>query len=245
MTENQRLKIIREDLGFDQRDFATAFNMLQGSISDIERGRNKVSPKILKKLSAFGVNVQFILTGEGEYYSKPKEEVLNNMKKQDNQGVSEGAVDYNAKKALIPESGHENLFIIPIKAFGGFLAGYENKAYLDSLEKISFPFVRGKCFAFEIEGYSMISDDPKEDSYNPGSWVICTEIESASWCQKGKVYVFATVDGICIKQFQKVDEKHYHLQSLNPAQEYKVRPIPVKDVKRIFHVELKMAKPFY
>ncbi len=241
MTENQRLKNIRENLGVDQKQFASVLDMQQGSLSDVERGRIGVSPKVLKKLEALGINPDYILSGKGPMCLFDFEEVYNLFTAQK---LSEPTVKYNARPAIVSDNNYSNLYVIPIKAYGGFLAGYANKAYMDSLEKIPFPFVRGECFAFEIEGFSMVSDDPKEDSYPPGTWVITTEIESPTWCQKGKVYVFTTIDGIIIKEFVKLDD-HYHLKSKNTSKEYKVQPIPAKSVKKIFHIEYKMAKPFY
>ncbi len=39
-----------------------------------------------------------------------------------------------------------NCFMIPLKAFGGFLEGYKNKVFLDSLEKSYFPNIKPALF---------------------------------------------------------------------------------------------------
>lgn len=226
--ENVRFKKVRESLNLDQNTLAKALNMKQGSISDIERGKNNVSSDVIFKLKAvYGVNPDYIAHGKQPMIIEGY--------------VSEPAIQYNAK--LIQLDSPPNLYMIPLKAQGGFLNGYSNKVYMDSLEKLSFPLVRGNCYGFEVDGFSMVSDDPKEDSYYPGSWVICTELENLSWLQKGKVYVFATIDGVIIKQFNKIEDGKCYLKSINEAPEYRVAPIPLKSIKRVFFIENIIAKP--
>lgn len=66
MTENERFKIVRKELGLSQEALADALDMEQGSISDVERGKVGVSDNIKFKLKRkFGVNIEFIETGTG------------------------------------------------------------------------------------------------------------------------------------------------------------------------------------
>lgn len=44
------------------------------------------------------------------------------------------------------------MYVVPVKAYGGFLKGYENPIFLDNLIKTPLPFIQGQCFAFEVEG---------------------------------------------------------------------------------------------
>jgi transcriptional regulator with XRE-family HTH domain len=232
-TKNQRFKIVRETLKLDQNTIAKGLNVGQGTISGIENGRSGISKKILQALSdVYGVNPEYIETGTGKMiiHTLIKKEVPPSI-----------VAEENAHYSIIPPS-KANMFIVPIKAYGGFLAGYSNKAYMDSLEKISYPWVRGECYAFEVEGFSMVSDNAKEESYYPGTMVVCTELNGL-WMQKNKAYVFVTIDGIILKIFDHIDDQFCHLRSLNPAKEYLVKPIPLKNIKRIFHIENKITKP--
>lgn len=133
-----------------------------------------------------------------------------------------------------------NCYIVPIKAFGGFLNGYENKSYMNTLEKTSFPLVRGECFLFEVDGFSMVVDEAKEDSFMPGSWVVTTRLSGFNDLMKNRCYVFQTIDGIIIKQFEKIDGEYCHLRCLNP--EYEMKPIHLKDIKVLYFIELKINK---
>ncbi len=66
MTENERLKIIREELGFTQANFAASIGIKQGSYSDIERGEVGVSGVVLKELiKKYRVNPTWLYEGSG------------------------------------------------------------------------------------------------------------------------------------------------------------------------------------
>ncbi|RAJ24295.1 helix-turn-helix domain-containing protein [Pedobacter cryoconitis] len=144
-----------------------------------------------------------------------------------------GGVSINNQPNAIPFAGDFdtlNMYVVPVKAYGGFLSGYENPVFMESLTKSSFPFIKGKCFAFEVDGFSMYRD------FVPGDWVITTLVENFNWLSKGKVYVFQTIDGIIIKCFDKIEGEYIHLYSLND--EFNpVEPIHLKDVKKVYFKE--------
>jgi len=137
------------------------------------------------------------------------------------------------KSNAIPFAGNThnaNMYVVPVKAYGGFLTGYESPVFLGGLEKSSFPFVRGECFAFEVDGLSMYKD------YVPGDWVVTTPVEDLNWLSKGKVYVFQLADGIILKCFDKIENDFMYLYSLND--DYNpVKPVHLKDVKKVYFKE--------
>lgn len=138
----------------------------------------------------------------------------------------------NGKPALLKGNGKPNMWIVPIKAQGGFLEGYGDDVLLDkNIEKVYFPFINQECFAFEIEGLSMLTE------YVPGEYFVGTPIENFNHLVKGKVYVFQTIDGIIIKEFVNIENDFIYLRSKN--EDYNpVKPIHLKDVKRIYQREM-------
>jgi|GEM_PF-1903246 len=67
MTENQRLKLFRERLGYNQKLFAERVGMQPGSLSDVERGKVGVSPKLKKILYLlFLLNIEWLESGKGD-----------------------------------------------------------------------------------------------------------------------------------------------------------------------------------
>jgi transcriptional regulator with XRE-family HTH domain len=63
----ERLEMVRHSRRMNQGEFAAFLGIEPGSYSDIKRGKNGISKNILYKLeNKLNVNIQWILTGEGE-----------------------------------------------------------------------------------------------------------------------------------------------------------------------------------
>lgn len=135
----------------------------------------------------------------------------------------------NIKRVSMPND-NLNMIVVPLKAYGGFLSGYESKVYDNTLQRVSFPLVRGECFSFEIEGYSMAPE------FNPGDWFVGSRLEGFDWLVKSRPYVFVTVGGIILKMFNGIVDDHASLSSLN--NDYNpVAPMHIREIKGIFHKE--------
>jgi transcriptional regulator with XRE-family HTH domain len=61
----ERMKAVRNHLGLTQADFAKLVGASKPGIQDNESGKNMPGGKVLKGLSANGVNTNWLLTGEG------------------------------------------------------------------------------------------------------------------------------------------------------------------------------------
>lgn len=138
----------------------------------------------------------------------------------------------NAKPARFLGDGKPNMWLVPIKAQGGFLEGYGDSVLMaQNIEKMYFPFISQECFAFEIDGLSMVTE------YMPGEYFVGTPIENINHMVRGRVYVFQTIDGIIIKEFVKIENEYIHLRSQN--EDFNpVKPIHLKDVKRVYQREM-------
>lgn len=246
MTENDRFKIVRRELGLNQDAFAKGLGIKQGSLSDIERGKVGVSDAIKFKLrKKYNIDIEFI-EGKSDNIYLHEDQNGSFSKKSPQKGSTKDVkikVDYlnkgQARDTFAPlfvSGDKQNLTIVPLKAFGGFLMGYRNKVYLDSLQKTSFPWVQGECFAFEVEGFSMMPD------YIPQSFVVTTQLEKLEYMQKGKDYVFQTIDGLVLKRFVSIKDTSCNIVSIN--EEYNpVKSMPLKSIKGVFFIEYKINKP--
>lgn len=65
-----RLKLARKNAKMTQAQLAKAVNTTQGSISDLESGRNKTSTNTLQIANVLQVNPNWLATGEGEMIIK-------------------------------------------------------------------------------------------------------------------------------------------------------------------------------
>lgn len=136
--------------------------------------------------------------------------------------------------------------VVPEYARAGYLAGYSDKEYIDTLpmhETIVSKYHRGRYMAFEVVGDSM--DDDSKRSIPHGSIVTAREIRRELWLSKFHThrYPFYVIvhkeDGILIKEIVKHDVANgvITLRSLNPDKiEYPDLVVHLDDVEQILNV---------
>jgi len=70
---NQRIRELRKKLGLNQRDFSILLSLSSGYIAGIEVNLRKVNDRIIKLIiSQFGVNEEWLRSGNGEIFIKKK-----------------------------------------------------------------------------------------------------------------------------------------------------------------------------
>ncbi len=133
---------------------------------------------------------------------------------------------------IIPRA--DNIIHVPLIAYGGFLQGYANKVYIDSLERYSLPGITGEHYSFEVDGMSMY------DFAAPGDYAIAKPIEKFEWMTPRRAYVLQTTDGLLIKYFEKLSDSTGHFYSAN--KEYPPVDIPLKSLKKVYFVDRILKK---
>lgn len=75
----ERLKKAREYLGYKKQGyFAEKLEIVQNTYSNYENGHREIPFKILEKISQNGINLNWLLTGEGEMYQTQSPQKTNN-----------------------------------------------------------------------------------------------------------------------------------------------------------------------
>lgn len=167
------------------------------------------------------LNKTYLLTGEGSILKKP---IQNEVTQLTIGGVM-----------MVP--------LVNQYAHAGYMAGYADAVYIDSLPKI--PWVvdheyKGKYISFEVRGDSM--DDGLKHSYEQGDILLCREIYPEYW--KCKLHIntwdaFVIVhktDGIVVKQIINHDVENGIItcHSFNPI--YDDFQIDLREVAQLFNV---------
>lgn len=127
-------------------------------------------------------------------------------------------------------------------AYAGYLTGFGDPEYIDTLPKIDFTPERhmtGNYVAFEVKGDSM--NDGSADSYLEGELLICREVEPIYW-KDSKLFInkrdFVIIhkEGILIKRIITHDVENHKItiHSLNPL--YPDEVLDLADVRQIFSV---------
>lgn len=142
-----------------------------------------------------------------------------------------------------------NVPLVNQYAQAGYLYGYQDTAYMDTLPTI--PLIvdheaRGNYVAFEVRGDSM--NDGTEDSFLEGDRLLCREIATHLWADsklhiRKWDFVIVHEEGILVKRIIEHDVENHTItiHSLNDM--YPDRVISLAEVKQIFNViELQRAR---
>lgn len=71
MNINERIKLLRKDLGLTQQEFADKLGIKRGAIANYEIGRNSPLDAVLTLIcNIFNVNKEWLVNGMGEMYTK-------------------------------------------------------------------------------------------------------------------------------------------------------------------------------
>jgi transcriptional regulator with XRE-family HTH domain len=211
---SDNIRFLRTQKKLSQQELADKILMSRVRYSKYEDGRSEAPYELLIRISKyFNLSIDLLLTVDIRKY--PLEDVL---RLPDNRIVLPVVVD---------QLGNNSIEIVPQKASMGYLSGYSDPEYIESLQRISLPFLtNGKYRAFPAQGDSM-------PPFKDGSYIIGKYIENIEDLKPGKSYVIVTLnDGISYKRFTSSNEKSITLAADNSF--YKPYDIPLGEIVEIW-----------
>src|SRR5690606_29248901 len=190
-------RFLRGKKDLSQNGFAEQLGISRDRYSKYESGRSEPPYDILIQISKyFHVSIDLLLTVDVRKY--PLEGML---KLPDNRIVL---------PVLIDDEGDGYIEIVPQKASMGYLKGYMDPGYMESLQRMKLPFLQhGKYRGFLADGDSM-------PPFADGSYVIGEYVENISDLKTDKGYIFVTQEGITYKTLVAVNEKSITVAADNP-----------------------------
>jgi transcriptional regulator with XRE-family HTH domain len=181
---SDNITFLRGKKNMTQQELADLLILTRSRYVAYEYGRSEPPNEILIRISKFyNISIDLLLTVDVRKFS-----VDEIMELPDNRIVLPIRVD---------QDGNDQIEIIPQKASMGYLNGYGDPEYIESLETISLPFLKGGKFrAFPADGDSM-------PPYKNGTYIVGKYVENLSDLKTDRTYVFITTnDGISYKRFQ-------------------------------------------
>ncbi len=137
-------------------------------------------------------------------------------------------------------SGNENVVYVPIKARAGYLNGYGDTDYIESLPTFNMPHLtNGTYRCFEVYGNSMVR------TFFDGDLVFGKYVESLSDIKDGRVYVIVSKDdGIVLKRvINRIEERgKLILKSDNKNGNYPTYTIDAEDIMEVWYVTMFASK---
>lgn len=221
VTLSENIRYLRNQLSFSQQKVADDLLITRGRYAKYEDGASEPPLEILLRMSRyFHISIDLMVSVDLRRISL--EEIL---ELPDNRILLPITVD---------ASGRNHIEIVTHKASMGYLSGYSDPEYIESLQTISLPFLGpGKYRAFPAEGDSM---PPHKD----GSFIIGSYVERPDALKKGKGYVFITRnEGITYKKFVAAEQDGLKVAADNDF--YEPYIIPYSDVLEIWQYACSIA----
>lgn len=202
---------IRRELGYTQADFAALLGV-SNTTADIERGRTKLSGKVVSELlKQFKINPLWLFgESEEQYLETSKTSVI-------------------PKVVTVDSSENDNMVLVNAKAAAGYPQNISDTSWYEQLPAFDLPipeFRNATYRGFQIEGDSMLPN------LHPGEWVLARAIEHIDYVSANKMYVVVLQDSIMVKKIEKrPSSNNITLVSLNETYPpYDIKPFQIQEI---------------
>jgi len=140
----------------------------------------------------------------------------------------------------VNQDGDENVIYVPIKARAGYLDGYGDAEYIETLPSFSMPHLtNGTYRCFEVQGNSMVR------TFFDGDLVFGKYVEDLSDIKDGRVYIIISKqDGIVLKRvINRIEERgKLILKSDNKNGNYPTYTINAEEIMEVWYVTMFASK---
>ncbi len=207
----KRFTDLRRELGYTQTEFANLLGV-KNTTADIERGRTKLSGKVVAELlKQFKINPLWLF-GESDqkYLDTSKTSVI-------------------PKVVTVDNSDNDNMVMVNAKAAAGYPQNIADTSWYQQLPAFDMPipeFRNATYRGFQVEGDSMLPN------LRPNDWVLARAIEHIDHVSANKMYVVVLQDSVMVKKIErKPNSNNITLVSLNETYPpYEIKPFQIQEI---------------
>jgi transcriptional regulator with XRE-family HTH domain len=237
----QNLKFLRKKAGKTQDALSSEVNIGRTTIANYESG---VSEPSLETLSTFA-----------KYFDITVDQILSNNLEKDgltlvkNQGYDAKVVAIHNPNLGVPQvvtvdsSGEDNILYVPVKARAGYLLGYGDPEYMETLPTFRLPGLNNATYRmFEVEGVSMAPNILHADRII-GEWV-----DTLDDIRDNRVHIVVHRGGITVKRvLNRIKERgkiYLKSDTVLHRHDYPTLEINPEDVIEIWYGRLRISSDF-
>jgi len=212
--EAKRFTAVRRELGFTQAEFAKMLG-ISSTTADIERGRTKLSGKVVAELlRQFKINPLWLF------------------------GASESKLLATTNTSVIPKvvtvdsADNDNMVLVNAKAAAGYPQNIQDTSWYQQLPAFDLPlpeFRNATYRGFQVEGDSMLPN------LKPGEWVLAKAVEDIDDVNPNKIYVVVLQDAVLVKKIDRPpNSNNVSLISLNETYPpYEIKPFHIQEIWQV------------
>lgn len=202
---------IRREQGYTQAEFAGLLG-ISSTTADIERGRTKLSGKVVSELlRQFKINPLWLF-GES-----------------DQKHLDTSKTSVIPKVVTVDSAEQENMVLVNAKAAAGYPQNIQDTSWYKQLPAFDMPipeFRNATYRGFQIEGDSMLPN------LKPGEWVLARAVEHIDHVSANKMYVVVLQDSVMVKKVERrPNSNNITLVSLNETYPpYDIKPFQIQEI---------------
>ncbi len=194
----ERLKSLRQKTNLNQQEVADKIGKSRSRVAIYEtQSQVQIPSDVLQKLAQiYSTTAEYIL------YGTVQPPVAGNGQAASNHTSRLTGGDMRILVVTTDKIGEENAVFVPAKARAGYLTGYGDPEFIQTLPTFSIPgFSEGTYRIFEVEGDSML------DTLRPGDLAVTQFVENWRTIRNDRVYVIVSTDGLIIKRLHNIIDK--------------------------------------
>lgn len=217
MLDSYNIQEIRELYGLSQEAFARSIGFSRELVNKVEKGRMKPSRKLLQAVQDYAFSHR-----AGQFSHD-----VNILGK-----ASSG--EAFMKQRLKEKNTHlaQEVPLVNIKAQAGYVKGYEEVDYIETLEKYTLP--PGVNGAGAIWRYFEIEGDSMEPTLSAGDHILATMVPAEDWgeIKEDNVYIIHTTDQLLVKRLKRVSDKQIRMISDN--KQYPAVTLEIENIRQLW-----------
>ncbi len=236
------LKFLRKKSGKTQDALSSDVNIGRTTIANYEAGISEPNVDTLLTFSKyFGIPLDDLL-------SKNMEDIIKSGEKDI---MLKGAFEqkpllgYNSipKIITVDNSGNDNIVYVPVKARAGYLSGYGDVEFMESLPTFRLPGLNNATYRmFEVDGPSMAPNVLHGDRII-GEW-----IDELDKIRDNRVYVVVHTGGVAVKRVvNRLKERgklYLKSDTIAHRHEFPTLEIDPEDIKEVWYGRMKISSDF-
>lgn len=217
------IKFLRKQEKLTQAEFALKIGVNRSVIGAYEEGRAEPKLQTLQAISDFfGLTIDQIVNTD---QSQPEQAEVRNV---DVSGQNLRVLPIS----IDPDTGKENMPLVPEKAAAGYTSGYSDVNFIGNLPQFNMPFPElgnEKTYRiFQIQGDSMLP-------IPSGSYIISEYLHDWQHLKDHNCYVFLTKeDGIIYKRINNKIKSDKAIEMVSDNPEYDPYLVPVGEILEVW-----------
>lgn len=218
--EARRFKKVREEQHHTQQSFAELLE-IGSTTADIERGKTKISGKVVMELlRQFNINPLWLFGASFTQY------------------ISVDNDDVSPKVIAIDKEDNDTILLVNQKAAAGYPHNIQDVEWYETLPAFNIPLpqYRNATYrGFQVEGDSMLPN------IRPNEWVLGRAVSSISEANDSKIYIVVLRDSVLVKKLQKMPNNPEKVKLISLNEEYLPIDVDIKDVQELWLVNSKLT----